>query len=230
MIRNVYILIAAAALVLTGCATSQVKQTTQQFDVKPNSKVIVLQPDVELSLLMAAGMTEVRADWSEAGQENMANSIMAALEARGANAEMVDPSQELTPEQQQLVLLNEAVLASIAAYEYGVIKLPNKKDVFDWTLGPGASELAVNTDADYVMLVQARGSYSSAGKVMVNIAMAALGGPIQTGGQASFASLVDVETGDIVWVNLATAASNDDMRKPEGADGVTETLFADMPL
>lgn len=222
--------IMTVSLGLAACGTTQTKTTTNIFQPAENGLTLLVKPDVELKVLMASGLAETRADWSKDGEANLANALEAALRAKGGKVQPMDLSSGLTAKQIQMIKLNDAVIATSFQYDYQGYNLPTKEGAFDRSIGPGAAALAGNSGADYALMVTARGSYSSGGKVAMNIAMAALGGPVQVGGQQAFASLVDLKSGDILWTNLATAATGEDMRKPDGADSLVERLLKDFPI
>jgi len=229
--RNHFIAVSiAAALVMSACATNNTKTTTNSFQAKQAAKTLVVKPDVELKILMASGLQETRADWSLSGTENLAAALEAELKSRGADISVMNPSEGLSAKQTQIIKLNDAVATTSLTYDFMGRGLPTKKDKFDRTLGPGASALSIGTGSDYALMVRARGSFSSGGKIAMNIAMAALGGPVQTGGTQLYATLVDLKTGDIVWSSLASTALGSDLRKPGGADTVVKSLMKDFPL
>ncbi len=102
--------------------------------------------------------------------------------------------------------------------------------MFDWTLGEGAQELGRTYGADYALFTYGRGSWSSGGRKALFL-LAAMGGiGLQMGSQTLFASLVDLKTGRVVWFNVASASSNDDMRTPEGARKLVQSLMKNAPL
>jgi len=220
----------AGALMLSACATNRTRNTTNTFTPKTGSATILVTPDVNLQLLMASGMRETRADWSEQGQDNLMAALEKELAARGSKVTVLDPSKGLTPRQIQLLKLNDAVVNTSLQYEYFSFGLPTKKGKFDRTIGPGAKVLAGGSAEDYALITRAAGSFSSGGKIAMNIAMAALGGPVQFGGTQMYLTLIDLDTGDIVWSNLASAATGGDIRSPEGAESVVRAALKDFPL
>ncbi|MEE9347443.1 MAG: hypothetical protein V3U82_04560 [Robiginitomaculum sp.] len=220
----------AIALTMSACATNQTRTTTNSFTAAQSSKTLLVKPDVELSVLMASGMREVRANWSQDGEKYLTAALVEALKARGSDITVMDPNEGLTPRQIQIIKLNDAVVQTSLIHDYQANKLPTKKDKFDRTIGPGAMVLKGSSGADYALMIKSRGAFQSGGKMVMNIAMAALGGPVQTGGTTLYATLVDLETGDIVWSNLAGAAMGADMRKPEGAKTIVKSLMKDFPL
>lgn len=189
-----------------------------------------MTPDVSLSMLTASGLTEARADWSESSRQNLTNSITAAMSTRSHTSIPLDPSTAMEGRQGQIIRLHQAVGSSIIAIDYFHANIPTRRGRFDWTLGEGAQEIRQTYNADYALFVSANGSYASAGRVMVMVGMAALGAAVPLGGQQAFASLVDLRTGNIIWFNVATATPDQDMRNPEGAARLTESLLRDVPL
>lgn len=224
-------LAALAGLALAACTSTTTMKTTNEVTyVQEGATILVIEPDVELSLLTAAGLQEPRADWTAGGRDN----VLAAMRARLADEDHVLRDYTLPPGDDkalQLIRLHEAVGNTILAHRVFNQPLPSKKNQFDWTLGPDVAHLAEREEADYALFLFARGSYASAGRQALAIGIAVLGGGYAgTGGQAAFASLVDLTTGDIVWFNVAQTGPGTDMRKPEGADSLVRALLKDNPL
>ncbi|MFL5294817.1 MAG: hypothetical protein ACJ798_00405 [Phenylobacterium sp.] len=226
------LLIAAVLLCLTACTTTAVRTAAPSAIAAPvaNSKVLVVEPDIQLSLLTAAGLQEARQDWSKQGHDNLSASLKQALQSKTHRFEVLDPETARDGRPGQLLRLHDAVGQSIMAFNYGAFKLPNKRGAFDWTLGDGAQVLGKEHEADYALFVTGRGSYSSAGRKMMFLAVAALGVGIPLGSQTLFASLVDLHTGQVVWFNVALAGPQADMRSPEGAASLTQSLLKGAPL
>jgi len=225
------LLIAAALLCLTACTTTAVKTAAPGSISTPqaNAKVLLVEPDVQLSVLTAAGLQEARQDWSKQGHDNLSASVKAALQTRAHKFDVLDPEASRDGRAGQVLRLHDAVGQSIMAFSYG-LKLPNKRGAFDWTLGDGAEEIGRAHQADYALFITGRGSYSSAGRKAMFVAFAALGVGIPLGQQTVFASLVDLHTGQVVWFNVALAGPAADMRTGEGAASLAESLLKGAPL
>jgi hypothetical protein len=226
------ILLAVLACVAMAACTTTSTRLADKAEITPASgtKVLLVQPDVQLSQLTASGLQEPRAEWSQSARANLAGDLKEALNGRSHQFTELDPSTALEGRAGQLLRLHTAIGQSILAFEYGGIKLPTKKGVFDWTLGDGAQELGHAYGADYALFTYASGSWSSGGRKALFLLAAAGGIAIQMGGQSMFASLVDLKTGRIVWFNMATASSGDDMRTPEGAKRLVAALLKNAPL
>lgn len=224
----------AAMMLLASCTTTQSRTTTSAAErpaPPPNATILVVEPDIQLSLLSAAGMQEPRADWTDAARANIASGFAANLTEQGHAPQPFDPDAATEGRIGQVIRLHEAVGASILFFQYAGLTLPtHPRDSFDWTLGPGTQEIAAASKARYALFIVGRGSYASGGRVAAMIGLAILGVGVPLGGQQMYASLVDLQTGDIIWFNLATASPNSDMRTPEGARALVDEVLADAPL
>lgn len=224
--------LALSALVFLAACTTTTRPLSSSSAAAPpdNSLVLLVQPDIALSILSAAGQPEPRADWSEAARDNVAAALTASLQADGHQIQPFDPAA-VEGRADQLVRLHSAVGGSVLTYHYGLLKLPtHPPDTFSWTLGPGTQVISEQTNARYALFVTARGSYASDGRMAAAIGLALLGVSVPLGGQQIFASLVDLQTGDITWFNVATASPSADMRTPEGAQALVDRMMADSPL
>lgn len=230
--RKLLLTAVAASLMTSACTTTNIKTTTNDFQApESDTSTLMFNPDVQMFALLATGIAEPRAEWSETAEKNLRVALTEQLKSRDSKVAFMDEDAELTDQQVQLLKLKDAVLTANAGYAL----LKNKKDTFDLTIGPDASGLAGETGADFALLTSAQGSFQTAGKMAVNAAMMVLaayggGGYIQVGSQVATVSLVDLATGDIVWTNTASLGAGADPRKPEGAARVAETLLKDFPL
>jgi len=215
---------------LSACATSAPK-TFSHFDPPPASaRILVVTPDIQLSLLTAAGLQEPREDWSHSARDNIAAAVAAHIAAHGRPTATLDPNTAMEGHIGQIIRLHDAVGSSIISITYMGAPVLTRRNNFDWTLGPGVQELGQTYNADYALFIGGGGSYASSGRVAAMIGMAVLGVGIPLGGQALYASLVDLHTGNIVWFNLAHAAPEQDMRQAPGASALTEVLMQGAPL
>jgi hypothetical protein len=221
----------AALALLTACASSSPRTFSGEFQAPPaNSRVLVMTPDIQLSLLTAAGLREPREDWSRAGRDNLAAAIVAHMQNEGHAPNALDPATAMEGRIGQIIRLHDAVGTSILAVNYAGVNLPTRRNNFEWTLGPGVQELGTTYGADYALFVTGRGSYASSGRVAAMVGLAILGVGVPLGGQQAFASLVDLRTGNVIWFNVVTAAPNEDMREAEGATGLAARLMRGAPL
>jgi hypothetical protein len=232
MLRILFVA-ALGALTLAGCATQTHQQITQLNRVEAKQPRILLMPlNVELSEMSAAGMLEPKADWTTAANKFMA----AALRDENAkrNIHMLEFDEDKAPADKrddllQLTKLHGAVGQSIMMHQYiQQLALPTKEGKFEWSLGPGTRALKDVYGADYALFVYVRDSYASAGRAAVIVLGALLGVGIQGGAQVGFASLVDLDTGNVVWFNRLARPSGD-LRTEPAAQETVQTLIAGLP-
>ena len=223
--------IALACLWLAACTTTSTRVADKEAPKPPaGSQVLLLEPDVQLGLLTASGVTDPRADWSKAAKDNLAREIEGQLKTRAHGFKMADPEAVMEGRTGQLLRLNGAVGQSIILFSYSGMTLPTKGKDFDWTLGDGVKALAEQHGAQYALFVNAKGNYASGGRVAASIGMAMLGVSLPMGQQQVMASLVDLKSGKVVWFNVAVAGPNADMRETEGAKSLTTSLLKNIPL
>jgi hypothetical protein len=224
---------ALSALTLAGCATQSHQQITELKRSEAKQARILLMPlNVELSELSAAGLPEVKADWTNAASKY----IVAALrqEQVKRSIQMLEFDEEKAPAEKrddllQLTKLHGAVGQSIMVHQYiQQLALPTKEGKFDWSLGPSTRALKEIYGADYALFVYVRDSYASAGRAAVIVLGAILGVHVPGGAQVGFASLVDLETGNVVWFNRLARPSGD-LRTEPAAQETVQTLIAGLP-
>jgi hypothetical protein len=219
--------VAACMLLVAACVS-----TSQLADLnapKPpaGSKILIVQPDVELSTLTMAGLLEPRADWSQEARDNLVQEVTETIKASQHEVKVLDPSTAMDGRNGQLLRLNEAVITSITS---GYSGLPTKKGSFNWTIGEGAKALGETYGADYALFTYGRGSYSSGGRKAAWLVMAAAGVSLPMGSQTAYASLVDLKTGQVVWYNITLPSTGGDLRSESGAEALAQLLLKNIPL
>ncbi len=226
------------AVLLVGLGLSACVQVPGTVRIDPaaqslrGAKVLIMQPDVEVSELTVGGLLEPNAAWTAAAERNIDRALERVLAEQGANWVHLNPNGKLirTPAVSQLVKLHGAVGASILVHDYaGGVPLLNKNGKFDWTLGKDAAILGKAYKADYALFVFFRDSFSSDARVALNVLTAIVGAGVRGGQQLGFASLVDLRTGKIVWFNIM-ARGTGDLREAEAAVDASQVLLAELPF
>ncbi len=155
-----------------------------------------------------------------------------ALRERDAEVEIsVDYESDRIRDERaaQLQELHAVVGQSILANQINqATRLPTK-ETFDWSLGPAVEHYAKRYDADYALFVHLDDSYSSDGRRVAIVMAAVLFGVALPGGeQSAFASLVDLESGAVVWFNRVHRGTGD-LREVEPARETIQTLLRGFP-
>lgn len=228
------ILFVVVCLIATGCAqTSVLTRDGESFARDTERKILLMPPDIELYELTMGGMLEPKADWTASALKNVAEAIKLQLKTHHDTLVLYKEPAEGSGEfqtHQQLIKLHEVVGASIMNHQYpGVLQLPTKAKNFEWTLGQKTKQLQEKFDAHYGLFVFMKDTYASAERAVLAVGMAVLGVHIPLGAQIGFASLVDLQTGDIVWFNRLFSESGD-LRELRLAQDSVRNLLTNFPL
>ncbi|MEQ7872867.1 hypothetical protein ABDK56_02535 [Sphingomonas sp. ASV193] len=239
-----------AALVLAASSLGGCVATRQYADVnfappQGSYRLLVMRPDVEVGSVTAGGLTEPRADWTEAARRNLIAALRAQQAGRGGDVLVLDRRDGLpgvgADEVAEFERLNGAVGNAIAIHKYMGYSLPTKRGKgLDWTLGDTATALGRRTGYDYALFLYAEDSFATRGRVglqILGIAGCAIGFCAPTiggGGEFAYASLVDLRTGKVAWFNIlqtdgqVAGVKLGDIRTPEGAAQMVERLIGRM--
>jgi hypothetical protein len=199
------------------------------FTARPaDSRLLILPADMELFSISAGGVVEPRADWTEAAQKNFAAALVAQRRQLGDQVTELDGAQ--ADEFAEITALHRAVADAIQLHHRGGwMELSTKNRALDWSLGDAVRPLKERTGADYALFTWVRDSYASGERKLAMLALAALGAISLGGEQVGYASLVDLNTGRVVWFNQLSRMSGD-LREPAPAAETVQTLLKGFPL
>jgi hypothetical protein len=149
---------------------------------------------------------------------------------------MVKLDENAADELGEQLNLHAAVANAILVHHFGPsnFHLPSKGGNLDWSFGDALQPLREKTSADYALFTFVRDAYSSAGRqattALLALLSAAGGHMIIRGGgrQVAYSSLVDLQTGRVLWFNSIGRARGD-LRDPAGAGETIDTLFNGFP-
>ena len=208
-----------------------------------SGSIVVIEPDIELSLLTAGGLQEPNKEWSDAARRLYPIEVRHVLEGRSPAQRpdyLVPRNLDPASRMGQILRLNQAVALSIAQFSQAGSVLATKKDpktgkpLMDWTLGPGVADLRSATGADYALFTYIRDSYASGGRTGLRflgmLVGAAMGSYLDIGGglQIGVATLVDLRTGQVVWFNLMARQSGD-LRNEAGTHSTVTQMLKGFP-
>ncbi|MDH0866733.1 hypothetical protein [Mitsuaria sp. GD03876] len=224
----------AAALLAAGVAVApavfaQDKNLAPGFTQLPKaSEVVVMPVDVELFSMSAGGVNEPRADWTTSAQGFMKSALQKKTGTLGLKTLQLEEKD--ADEFGELMSLHAAVARSIALHHSvgGGWKLPTKEGRLDWSFGDAMRPLQEKTHARYGLFLWVRDSYASAERKAAMIAMALLGVGLTGGAQVGYASLVDLESGQVLWFNQLARASGD-LREATPAAESIDALLSGFP-
>ena len=204
------------------------KYTIRVF-AQDSPKILLMPVDIEICELTLAGMCEPSASWTQNSRENIITSFEEILNKRNAILKKYNMNEQQNDEIIQVIKLHTQIGQEIINNEYGPHELPTKKE-FNWTLGKKVKLLKEKYKSDYAIFIFFRDQYSSTKRVIYNIVTAFLfPGIIPIGGsQIAFASLVNLNNGEITWFN-GYYRSFGDVRDLEKARDTVNKLFEEFP-
>lgn len=221
-------LLALALCVVSSLAVAQSRQLAPGFTTLPSQAVVVVAPlDVELFELGVGGVTEPKADWTADATRHMTDSLRRKASTLGLQARFME--SRTADEHAELLHLHGAVARSISVHHMsGFMKLPTKEDRLDWSFADALRPLQQATGARYVLFTWVRDSYASAGRKAAMVGLAMLGIGVGGGIQQGYASLVDMETGQVLWFNQSISGMGD-LRDEKSAEASMDRLLANFP-
>ena len=237
-------LASVAALALAGCVSTRQYADVEFVPPQGDYDLIVMRPIVQVGSVTTGGMVEPRADWTDQARGHLLEALRAEQAGRGGRTLILERRDQVQGVSQETVAdlerLFVAVGNSIILHRYAGLHLPTKRrQGIDWTLGEDAVAFGRATGMDYALFLHAEDAIASTGRValqVLGIAGCFIGfcAPSGGSGQAAYASLVDLRTGEVVWFNLLQAGSQvpgvgvSDIRTREGANMMVERLVGRM--
>lgn len=228
--------IACAAMLLGAVLPAGAQEKTGNkpgFMLAPGSaRIVLMRPSIKVGEQSTGGMFEPNADWTAQSRGNL-NHAIAAIQGQLGNsvADLVEPAGTDAAALAEYQSLFATLADSVIVYQFFPgNRLPTKKrkGQFSWTLGPGVASLPGLAGADYALFVTTEDQYGSTGRKVLQL-FAAMGGvSVISGVHKGFAGLVDVKTGDLVWLN-ADLQMGGDVRTEDGAQKRVTQLFEGFP-
>ncbi|MBA2919224.1 hypothetical protein GON01_15095 [Sphingomonas sp. MAH-20] len=199
-------------------------------------RILVFRPDVKVGSQSAGGVVTPNAEWTANARKNLADALVAAKP--GGASEVVFMTDL---EGENATLLNEyrSLFKGVATtvLQHRLFKgdrLPTKVTGFEYTLGPGVAKLGELGGGDYGLFVVTNDAYGDSGRKALQIfgllmaGATGFGGMVSSGVHAGYAGLIDLKTGDLVWLN-ADLKMGGDVREIDGASKRVSQLLEEFP-
>lgn len=215
-------------------ADAQEKSGTKPgFVLKERSaKILLIRPTIKVGAQSTGGMFEPNADWTAQARDNIGAALAVAQGKLGNEVVVIDePVGAAADTLADYRALFSVLADSVINYQFFPgNRLPTKKrkGEFDWTMGQGVSDIAKGSGADYALFIFNEDQYGSTGRKILQVFAAMAYVSVKSGEHKGFAGLVDLRTGDLVWLN-ADLAMGGDVRTPEGAQKRVAQLLEDFP-
>lgn len=234
MLRRMMAAALAAALVTAAPAAAQEKTGIKPgFTLQPGTvRIVVMRPTIAAGSQSTGGLPEPNADWTDQARQNLAAALRAAQGRLGNTvvdyAEPVGDAARTVAEYRRLF---GTVAQSVITYQFfRGNRLPTKKrnDGFAWSIGPEVGSLPGLAGSDYALFLTTEDYYGSTGRKMLQVVAALARVPVQSGVHKGFAGLIDLRTGELVWLN-ADLQMGGDVRTPDGAQKRVAQLLEGFP-
>ena len=228
--------IAVAGLLLpgsplfAGLAQAQSKNLAPGFSTLPKgTKIVIMPTDIELFSISGGGVIEPKADWTEAALKHFRAALIAKKTALGLVT--TDLSDKDADDLAEINTLHAAVARAISMHHFGTsaFNLPTKEGKLDWSLGEVVRAIREKSGADYALFSWVRDSYASSERIATMVVLALFGIGVGGGAQLGYASLVDLNTGQVLWFNRLLRGSGD-LREAEKATETLNALLDNFPL
>jgi hypothetical protein len=224
-----------AGALLAGVVASASPAFAQSKNLAPGfsalqvgSKVAIMPTDIELFSISGGGVLEPKADWTEAAARHFKNALI-EKKKKALKLEVAEVSERDADEFAEVNALHGAIARAIALHHFGPMQLPTKDGKLDWSMGEATRAIKKATGADYALFTWVRDSYASAERVAAMIALALVGVGVGGGMQTGYASLVELETGRVLWFNRLLRASGD-LREADKAAETIDALLDSFPV
>ena len=221
------------SVLLGACSSSKSSARADRLKERPlnGSSVLLVDPDVRLFEKKSPGDHEFRVDWTVQAEKNVLRALVDQLNNRRLDLipyEMPLRGSDRERDDRRVVQLHAAVAQALLNHYLNPDgRLPTKQGKLDWTLGPGVRKFKAARKANYAFLVCLRDSYAPVSRGLGGV----LGSDLQPapGAQWGIASLVEMESGNIVWCSRL-ARTTGDLREEEPARQAVRALLEGFPL
>lgn len=225
--RLAWLVLLTLMLAAAAHAQSASRHLAPGFVALPKDAKLAIAPlDVELFELSAGGVLAPKADWTDAANKHMGEALKRKSAALGVASQFID--DKLADEHAELLHLHGAVARAISWHHMGGLKLPTKEDRLDWSFGDALQPLRQATGARYALFTWVRDSYASPERKAMMVGLALLGVGVGGGVQVGYSSLVDLETGQVLWFNQLVSATGD-LRDEKSATASVDSLLTGFP-
>jgi hypothetical protein len=191
-------------------------------------KVVVLPVSIEVLEVTAGGVEEEVPEWSAEASENVFKSLSAAIKQ---DATLKEVSVPALSGESAAVVNEHMALYSLVINTASSINWSHKVRRFDYSIGSGLTALQRKTGADAAVMVYGQDYVSTAGRkakaVAGNIPIVNMftGPPPELGHSFIHIGVVDLRTGDILWMNSDYREGATNLRNHGDASDIISEIF-----
>jgi hypothetical protein len=226
----------ACALLMVGAPFASAQEKTGSkpgFTLRPGTaRIVLMRPTVRVGSQSAGGIITPNAEWTANAREYIAKALKLKQDQLGNT--VLEYEEGLTRDGSKVTQYSNlfgTLADSVIEYQFFPgNRLPTKKrkGTFDWGVGNGLSNLDSLKGADYALFVNTYDGYGSASRKMLQVFAAFGGVSVTSGVHWGHAGLIDLKTGELVWLN-ADRQMGGDLRTEEGAAKRVAQLLKGFP-
>ena len=194
-------LLFAIVLFLNACvAPSNIYHSSSSLSVPMNTSVLIVPPDVVISLLNAGGNKEPRADWSENVQSSLEDAIQGYLYSKGVR--FISYGQKTIADEHIDIMRQANVLMD--AVELSQVRQGIGERIY--AIDKSTLEKLTPFRAEYALVTVLRAELASGGRTAVAILSSIAGVAVKTNSAEFRVALFDLRDGQLKWANFDKAA------------------------
>lgn len=193
-------------------------------------RILLFRPDIEVTEETVGGLDQPKADWTQKARIALLDALTEDQRRRTHEFVQMDQLQNVqaADAEEYRSLFKLIINAAIEHKFYPGNKLPSKAARFDWTLGTGANKLGGDGIYNYGLFLRSYDSFPSASRSRASVIGSLMGEGEVRGKHYGYAALVDLTTGDMVWINVNLRMLSD-TRTPDGAGKRITELLSGFP-
>ncbi|HET9462904.1 MAG TPA: hypothetical protein VFO43_02955 [Thiobacillus sp.] len=191
-------------------------------------KVVVLPTNIKVYEVTAGDVSEEVPEWSAEVGKNVLKALSETIKSDKSLSEVGFPRLTSTS---AAVVDEHIALYKLVTDTAVTTDLSHKARRFDFSIGPGLAMLQRETGADAAIMVYGRDYVSTAGRktkaVLGNIPIvgAFTGPPPALGRSWVGIGVIDLRTGDLLWLNNETRGSTSNLRDAGDAKDIIRSIF-----
>jgi hypothetical protein len=198
-----------------------------------SKKIVLIEPEIFVKELSVGGVAEKVDEWSIKAKNNVRSALAAQIASRHLFDKLELP-ENLSPE--EIASLDEHValydVVGFNAFYYSRAEFDawkHKRTEFDYTLGSGLKTLADRSGADAALFIVGEDYISTGGRKAARVFAAMFGVVLPPSPTFLSAALVDLRSGDILWMNYGFAMDSKDLRIAEDVNKMMNEMFLNYP-
>jgi len=236
MKKTIWLAMAIFIFLLNACATKPPTTVMHQRiageQARLPSKLLLLPLDVSVSQLTASGNVDEDPEWCNQARERLLRYVQQEMAAKPVFS--LNQLPELTKEEQARLDEHLALFDLVAGNAMQAVNSPSpvwnrKRQNFDYSIGSGLADFKARTGADVALIVIANDYISTGGRKAMSVAAAMLGVVPVMGYASVFAGVVDLQSGDILWLDYAISYAEKTLLQDADVEAMVKGLFESFP-